>query len=54
MDVIFAKLFTCYTIKALLTNGILGLGELAEEPEEAFTAEGTLNKYFSFVLLIMH
>ena len=26
-------------IKALITNGILCLGELADEPEESFTAE---------------
>jgi hypothetical protein len=26
-------------VKALLTNGLLRLGELAEQPEETFTAE---------------
>jgi len=26
-------------VQALLTNGLLRLGELAEEPEETFTAE---------------
>jgi hypothetical protein len=27
------------SVHALLTNGILRLGELADEPEESFTAE---------------
>ena len=39
-------------VKALLTNGILRLGELAEEPEEAFTAECTLIPNIYLVLLI--
>ena len=26
-------------VKALLTNGLLRLGELAEQPDESFTAE---------------
>ena len=32
-------------VKALLTNGILWLGELAEEPEEVFTTEWALDTY---------
>ena len=39
-------------VKALLTNGILRLGELAEEPEEAFTAECAFISIFCFALLI--
>ena len=39
-------------VKALLTNGILRLGELAEEPEEAFTAECALIPNIYLVLLI--
>lgn len=39
-------------VKALLTNGILRLGELAEEPEEAFTAECALISNIYLVLLI--
>lgn len=33
-------------VNALITNGILRLGELADEPEEAFTSEyAPLNPY---------
>lgn len=34
-------------VKALLTNGMLRLGELAEESEESFTAECALDPYLA-------
>lgn len=34
-------------MKALLTNGMLRLGELAEESEESFTAEYALDPYLA-------
>lgn len=37
-------------VRALITNGILQLGELAEEPDEAFTAECTLDLHFASLL----
>jgi len=33
------------TISALLNNGILRIGELAEQPEEAFTHEYASSSY---------
>lgn len=41
-------------VNALITNGILRLGELADEPEEAFTSEyAPLNSYdITWILLL--